>query len=168
MRPRDHPLILRSFDDSQLPELMSWFADRRSCQVWGGPAFRFPFSAASFREDARLGYQPTWTLTDQGRALLGCGQYYLRVGRCHLARLAIAPTCRGRGYGSTLIHLLCRTAAAELGVDSFSLFVDSGNDGALRLYRRLGFSQQPYPESSPGLAGCVYMVSADMPDVAHH
>ena len=166
MRPRDCLPTLQSFDDSQLPELMSWFADRKACQLWGGPAFRFPFTEATFREDARLGSQPTWTLTDDRDALRGFGQYYLRVGRGHLARLAIAPSVRGRGYGSTLIHLLCHRAAAELGVDSFSLFVDAGNDGALRLYRRLGFSEQPYPESFPGLAGCVYMVTADMPDEA--
>lgn len=101
----------------------------------------------------------TWALVPNSGALVGFGQYYQRVGRCHLGRLAIAPHMRGRGFGSSLIHQLCERGKSELGVESFSLFVHPANERALRLYRRLGFSIEQYPEHLPGLEGCIYMVA---------
>ena len=151
---------LQFFEDSQLPELMNWFPDRRSCQTWGGPQFRFPFTEATFREDAKLNSQSTWALVDEGGVLAGFGQFYARAGRCHLSRLAIAPGLRDRGLGTTLIHELCQKGKAELGVESFSLFVVPANDRALRLYQRLGFSPVQYPEASPELESYIYMVAS--------
>ncbi len=151
---------LQSFEDTQLPELMGWFPDQRSCQMWGGLAFRFPFTEITFREDARLESLPTWALVEDDGRLVAFGQYYLRVGRCHLGRLAVAPALRGRGLGSTLVQELCQRGGAEFGVGSFSLFVLPGNERAVRLYQRLGFSAAPYPEPSPALEGCIYMVAS--------
>ncbi|MBS0366027.1 MAG: GNAT family N-acetyltransferase [Proteobacteria bacterium] len=152
-------LRLQSFEGSQLSELMSWFPDQHSCQRWGGPEFRFPFTEATFREDAKLNSLPTYALV-QERALIGFGQYYLRLGRCHLGRLAIAPALRGRGLGASLVQELCLKGKAQLGVDSFSLFVLPSNERAFRLYQRLGFSAVPYPEPLPGPEGILYMVAA--------
>lgn len=158
---------LEPFDDAHLPELMSWFPDTISCQTWGGVEFRFPFTEASFREDAKLSSLPAWSLVrnDDG-ALAGFGQFYLRVGRCHLGRLAIAPDSRGTGLGSTLVRELCRRGGAALGVDSYSLFVVPENERALRLYRRLGFSTAPYPEPTPALIGYIYMVASQIAPAA--
>jgi ribosomal protein S18 acetylase RimI-like enzyme len=151
---------LGPFQDAQLPELMRWFPDRISCHTWGGVEFRFPFTEASFREDAKLGSLPTWALVHDDGALAGFGQFYLRVGRCHLGRLAIAPGSRGMGLGSTLVRELCRRGGVALGVDSYSLFVVPENERAFRLYRRLGFSPVPYPEPTPALMGYIYMVAS--------
>jgi len=150
---------LTLFDDAHLPELMSWFPDELSCHTWGGPEFRFPFTEATFREDARLASLSTWALVGDDGTLAGFGQFYLRVGRCHLGRLAIAPDARGRGLGATLVRGLCRHGGAALGVGTFSLFVVPGNERALRLYRRLGFSPAPYPEPDPALDPYIYMVA---------
>jgi len=155
-----HPTTLQPFSESQLPELMSWFPDRDSCQTWGGPRFRHPFTAATFREDAGLDSLPSRVLVMPDGSLGAFGQYYRRVGRCHLARLAVAPALRGRGIGSTLVRELCRLGSAELGVDSYSLFVLPGNERAQRLYRHLGFAVATYPEPSPEFADCVYMVAS--------
>lgn len=149
---------LRPFDDAWLPELMSWFLDRVSCQTWGGIEFRFPFTEASFRVDAKLASLPTRALVLEDGSLAGFGQYYLRVGRCHLGRLAIAPSCRGRGYGSRLVRELCERGRSELSADACSLFVIPENDRALNLYERLGFKVIPYPEPSPELQAYIYMV----------
>jgi ribosomal protein S18 acetylase RimI-like enzyme len=65
---------------------------------------------------------------------------------------------RGHGIGSELVHELCRKGAADLGVDSFSLFVMPGNERALRLYARLGFQPMPYPEPAAGFDGAIYMI----------
>ena len=160
MLPRMRNVRLQRFDLAQLPELMSWFPDSRACTVWGGPSFRFPFSAETFREDTRLDSLSTWALMGDEGQFAGFGQYYRRVGRCHLGRLAIAPALRGRGLGSTLVHELGRIGAADLGVDSYSLFVLPGNERAMRLYKRLGFSAAPYPEPSPMFEDCIYMVAS--------
>ena len=138
---------------------MSWFPDERSCRTWGGPEFRFPFTEGTFAEDAKLTSLPTWALVQGAGAFVGFGQFYLRAGRCHLGRLAIAPALRGRGLGSRLVHELCQRGKADLGVESFSLFVLPGNERALRLYQRLGFTAVPYPEPLPGLKATIYMVA---------
>ena len=138
---------------------MTWFPDRQSCLTWGGSEFRFPFTEETFTEDAKLNSLPTWALVGDGDALVGFGQCYLRVGRCHLGRLAISPGLRGRGYGSTLIHELAKRGQTDFGVDSLSLFVLPGNERAIELYRRLGFSVVPYPEPSSKTDGYIYMVA---------
>lgn len=151
---------LQPFDETRLAELMSWFPDEGACRIWGGPGFRFPFTPATFRQDAKVDSLATWSLVDSDASFVGFGQYYLRVGRCHLGRLAITPAMRGHGIGSKLVHELCRKGAAELGIDSFSLFVMPGNERALRLYARLGFQPTPYPEPSPGFEGAIYMIKS--------
>lgn len=150
---------LTPFDDTHLPELMSWFPDEDSCRTWGGPEFRFPFTEATFREDANLTSLATWALIADNGKLAGFGQFYLRVGRCHLGRLAIAPDSRGQGLGATLVRELCRRGSAALGVRIYSLFVVPGNERALRLYRRLGFLPVPYPEPNPAFDSYLYMVT---------
>jgi len=139
-----------------LLEIMSWFPSRESCQIWGGPEFRFPFTAQSFHADCHLEL-PSRVLLDGGGMLCGFGQYYLRAGRCHLARLAIAPALRGRGLGARLIELLSDEGRAALGVEHCSLFVSIANTTALALYERLGFARAAYPGDLP-IPGCHYMV----------
>jgi len=135
---------------------MSWFPSRESCQIWGGPEFRFPFTAQSFHADCHLEL-PSRVLLDGGGMLCGFGQYYLRARRCHLARLAIAPALRGRGLGARLIELLSDEGRAALGVEHCSLFVSIANTTALALYERLGFARAAYPGDLP-IPGCHYMV----------
>ena len=153
---------LQAFSEAWLPELMSWFEDADACRVWGGPSFRFPFTRETFRADARLDSLATFALTTNAAMLLGFGQYYLRAGRCHLGRLAIAPAHRGRGLGSTLVRELCRIGSEDLGVETYSLFVLPGNERAIRLYERLGFAPARYPEPDPMFDDCVYMVAAPL------
>lgn len=151
---------LERFQESHLPELMTWFPDEVALQTWGGPEFRFPFTEASFREDAKLAGLPTWMLVRDDGTLAAFGQCYLRVGRCHFGRLAVSPGLRGSGYGTTLIRELARWGMAEFGVDSMSLFVIASNPRAIQLYRRLGFSEMPYREPSPATDCFIYMVAS--------
>ncbi len=150
---------LERFDDSRLPELMTWFPDKTALQTWGGPEFRFPFTEATFREDAKLASLPTWALIEDGGAFAAFGQCYIRVGRCHFGRLAVSPTLRGRGFGTALIRDLARWGTAEFATDSLSLFVSADNVRARDLYRRLGFFELPYPDPSFPTHDFIYMVA---------
>jgi len=101
----------------------------------------------------------SWSMVDDDGTLCAFGQYYPRLGRCHLGRLAVSPARRGRGIGSTLVQELAQRGLAELKTDSCSLFVLPGNERAARLYSRLGFVVRPYPEPSPLFDHCTYMVA---------
>jgi ribosomal protein S18 acetylase RimI-like enzyme len=144
--------------DAHRSALPHWFPDQRSCAIWAGPDFRYPFTAVTFQQDVRPDL-PSFALLDCDDALLGFGQYYLRLGHCHLARLAIAPRCRGRALGAVLIRELCHRGRSALQVTHSSLFVLTDNVPALRLYSRLGFIVMPYPKEAAAIAGCLYMVA---------
>jgi ribosomal protein S18 acetylase RimI-like enzyme len=146
------------FDAARLPQLMRWFPDGASVRQWGGPDFRFPFTEETFRKDVRLDDVPAWEIVSTDGALLAFGRYYLRLGRCHLAFLAVAPEMRGRGIGLKLVEELCAEGARNLSFDEYSLFVWQDNAVAVALYRKLGFIEAPYPEPSSGLAGMAYMI----------
>src|SRR5687768_17388388 len=99
------PMNLVTAAQTHLLEMLHWFPDRHSCAIWGGPEFRYPFTEATFREDIRL-HLPSYSLLGNDGALIGFGQYYLRVGRCHLARLIVSPQHRGRAAGAFMIREL--------------------------------------------------------------
>lgn len=147
------------FDLAQQPDLMRWFPDAVSVRTWGGPGFRHPFDERTFREDAKFDRLSSWALVATEGSLAAFGQYYLKLGRCHLARLAVSPSLRGRGVGRRLVHELGRVGAAALGASAYSLFVYEGNATALRLYRSLGFAEAPYPERAPEHDGILFMVA---------
>ena len=138
---------------------MNWFPDCTSCRTWGGPEFRYPFSEDTFREDAKVLELPSWSLVDADGTFCAFGQYYPRLGLCHLGRLAVAPALRGRGVGRVLVHALAERGLAALKADGCSLFVLTSNERAARLYRRLGFVAQPYPGPAPLFDDCIYMVA---------
>jgi ribosomal protein S18 acetylase RimI-like enzyme len=152
-------LTLQPFQPAELRELMSWFPEAAGCRAWGGPEFRHPFTEDSFQADAKLQQLPSWSLLNDDRSLCAFGQYYSRLGRCHLGRLAVAPGLRGRGIGGALVRELARRGLADFDADSCSLFVLPGNERAARLYRRLGFVAAAYPEPDPMFEACTYMVA---------
>lgn len=157
-------MTLHPFPPIHLPELMSWFPDERSLRSWGGPEFRFPFNESTFRTDAKLEQLASWALVEPSGTLAGFGQYYRRLRRCHLGRLAIRPALRGQRLGEILVLELARLGKAELGLEACSLFVLADNAPALRLYRRLGFVVETYPDPMPGLDDALFMVATALPE----
>ena len=152
----------RRFEPARLPELMTWFPDAEQCRNWGGD-FRFPFTPESFREDSKIDEIASWSLVDEDAALAAFGQCYVRIERCHFGRLAVSPRMRGRGLGTRLIRELTAWGLAEFGKRELSLFVNTNNEAAHRLYLRLGFHEAPYPEErSPFMANSRYMVATDL------
>ena len=154
------PVQLIEATEAHVPQMMTWFATEHSCHVWGGPEFRFPFTAETFLADSKLTRLPSYALIRESAELCGFGQFYLRAGRCHLSRLAIDPACRGRGLGTQLIEMLLREGGKRLGVTQGSLFVHITNTAAIALYERLGFTQSSYPEPGFEIPNAYYMISS--------
>ena len=151
-------MIIEPAKPEHLIQLMEWFSDARSCQMWGGMQFRYPFTSSSFEEDSRWQTLPSYVLLDDAEALLGFGQFYLRAGRCHLGRLVISPAHRAKGLGGWLIGGLTQLGTKTLNATECSLFVVKDNAPAIRLYEKLGFVRASYPEHDPDVAPFDYMV----------
>jgi ribosomal protein S18 acetylase RimI-like enzyme len=152
------PVQLIEVAKAHVPQIMTWFPTEHSCRVWGGPEFRFPFTPETFLADSKLTSLPSYALIGEKAELCGFGQFYLRVGRCHLSRLAVAPAHRGRGLGTQLIEMLLREGKKTLGVTQSSLFVHGTNTSAMTVYERLGFARAPYPEPDLDLPNTYYMI----------
>jgi ribosomal protein S18 acetylase RimI-like enzyme len=159
-------VIFGRFDPALLPELMRWFPDADELRVWGGPEFRFPFTAESFREDSRVDTIDSFALVRNDGVLAAFGQCYLRVERCHFGRLGVSPHERGRGLGTRLIRELAAWGRTQFGPRELSLFVLRDNMRAYRLYHRLGYRDSPYPEPALPVADTIYMVATRLHDAA--
>ncbi len=144
--------------DSDIVELMSWFPDAHSVDIWGGPEFRFPFTQDSFREDCRLDVMKSYTLRDPCNRMAAFGQLYNRNDRGHLARLVSNPGMRRQGAGKRLIELLMRAAEDEFGFREYSLFVYRDNEPAYRCYLEMGFTVQNYPDDAKLQDKCFFLI----------
>jgi ribosomal protein S18 acetylase RimI-like enzyme len=154
-----HSARLVSMTQDHLRLMMTWFPDAESCRLWGGTDFRYPFTEDGFVADSRCESLPSYSLVEVHGELLGFGQHYDRVGRCHLARLVISPEHRGERLGTRLIDELIEIGAPASGANECSLFVARSNPAAVRLYARLGFAIAPYPDASFDLSGSDYMIA---------
>ena len=155
--PADDGWTLEPAADADITEIMAWFPDAASVDIWSGPDFRFPFSTATFREDLRLDKMTSWALRDPDKVLAAFGQTYERTGRGHLARLVVNPAVRGRGAGKQLIQSIISALEASHGYDEYSLFVYRHNEPAYRCYRSLGFGVVDYPEDAAMPDKCFFL-----------
>ena len=143
--------------EQDLLDLMTWFQDAPSVLEWGGPAFRFPFTAESFRKDCHWGKMASFRLDDPGGRFAAFGQLYRRYGRINLARLVAHPTMRGCGVGKRLIAHMLEVGPKLLSCKEFSLFVFRDNIMALECYRSMGFVIRDYPSGAPMPDQCYYL-----------
>jgi ribosomal protein S18 acetylase RimI-like enzyme len=157
MSNREALLTASPVTESQLYELMTWFASREQLDQWAGPNFRFPLVFASFVDDLRLSELDSISLIDAHNRFSAFGQVYCRVGRCHLGRLIVAPDFRGQGIISQLINTLTTIGHQKFNTTESSLFVLNDNTPAIKAYEKLGFRCAPYPQDMP-LENTQYMI----------
>ncbi len=143
--------------DSDLDQLMAWFDDAPSVNIWGGPKFRYPFTAESFREDCYWGRMASYRLDAPEGEFAAFGQLYKRYGRINLARLIAHPDKRGQGVGKRLVSLLLEVGPKLVESDEFSLFVYRDNAPALKCYKAMGFVIRDYPEGGSMSDQCYYL-----------
>ncbi len=142
---------------SDIDELMNWFPDARSVDIWSGPRFRYPFTRESFHEDCRIDDILSYALFDPDGAMAAFGQVYERHDRGHLARLITHPEMRRRGIGKRLIEMLMRAARDVCGHTKYSLFVLRDNAPAYQCYLKMGFVVQDYPDDAPLADKCFFL-----------
>jgi ribosomal protein S18 acetylase RimI-like enzyme len=150
---------LEDVTDADRSVLMCWFGDEASLRIWGGPAFRHPFTEASFREDSHWNSLAGFALRDPAGCMAGFGQLYDHLGRIHLARLAVEPGRRGGGIGRRLVLALLEAGRERWPYDEASLYVYRHNEPALACYRSLGFRASEFPAVRAELAGSCYYLT---------
>lgn len=149
-------MTLNDFDERYIKILMSWFDCKNTLLSWSGPNFRFPFTRETFERDLLTDKMASYVLCNENAEVIGFGQYYNRLSRCHLSRLVISPKHRGLGLAKTLIELLCLEGTKQLNSTGYSLFVLANNKSAIKAYTKLGFKLTDYP-GEIDISDCLYM-----------
>ena len=148
---------LQTCVDADIDELMKWFPDAHSVDIWGGPKFRFPFTRESFYEDCRWQDFSTCSLRDPHGTFSAFGQMGSRYGRSHLARLITHPDLRGQGVGKKLLQELIDVARDKNEFQEVALFVYRDNEPAYQCYLSIGFGVHEYPDDMPMRDRCYYL-----------
>ena len=65
------PVQLIEVAKAHVAQIMTWFPTEHSCRVWGGPEFRFPFTAETFLADSKLTSLPSYALIRESAELCG-------------------------------------------------------------------------------------------------
>ncbi len=147
---------LISVKTPHLKEVMTWFTNEEALALWSGPNFRYPYDLTSFCEDLKLNELNSFVLLDEKLTTLAFGQYYLRLGRCHLGRLVVNPNYSGHGIANQLMIKLLQAGQIDLSVNESSLFVLKHNIAAIKCYQSFGYIFTPYPNELP-IENCLYM-----------
>lgn len=149
--------VLQAPTVADFDELMTWFPDAHSVDIWGGPRMRFPFTRSGLLEDCQLDKAVAYCLRDPEGRMAAFGQVYERLGRAHLARLVSNPSMRRQGVGRRLITMLIDTSAQTGGYTEASLFVYRDNAPAYQCYLALGFTVQAYPDDAKMKEKCYFL-----------
>ncbi len=140
-------------------EIISWLPDKESVMLWGSPYMRYPLVEQGFLEDIYWGEISARIAVGEDGRLIAFGQYYPKLGRCHLARLIVNPELRGQGLGEEFVAALMENGSEEYATRQFSLYVMTANKPAYNCYRSLGFTLAEYPDGDAKLEDCVFMVA---------
>ena len=98
-----------------------------------------PWSRGNFVDSLASGYN-SWTLRDDGGALVGYFLLMPVVDEAHLLNVAVASERQGEGIGLYLLDKVC-ACARGLSMDSILLEVRPTNLRALKVYEQYGFAE---------------------------
>ncbi len=151
---------LKTACEVDIEELMTWFPDAHSVDIWGGPKFRYPFDCETFFADCRWRDFSSYCLRNPDNEFAAFGQLGSRYDRSHLARLIVNPRIRGQGVGRKLLEMMIAAARTEQEHAEIALFVYKDNEPAYQCYLALGFAVQEYPDDAPMPDKCFYLTRA--------
>jgi RimJ/RimL family protein N-acetyltransferase len=135
---------IRAFEPADAPQVAAWIDGEQALHTWSGDSgFTLPGLAdqliAFYAADpTRRGHT---ALTPDGAVV---GHFMLRElpdrETVRLGFVLISPATRGQGYGEAMLRAAVGTAFSDPSAQRMSLGVYPHNQGALRLYERLGFT----------------------------
>lgn len=141
-------LGLRQAAEADLPFLRDLYADSRAEELACVP---WPEAAKRAFCDSQFALQHRHYVAHSVPAIFlivlldgrSAGRLYLHwtAADLRIVDILLDAAARGRGIGTALLRWL-QAAALYAGVETLSLHVESHNQGAQRLYRRLGFREQ--------------------------
>lgn len=99
--------------------------------------FSVPWSLESFRESMMLEHTVYLVAEEQEKIMGYCGMYRV-FNEGEIVNVAVAEEYRRRGVAKELLEQLFRESEI-LKVDNFFLEVRESNEGAIALYKKLGF-----------------------------
>ena len=140
-------LVLREAAPGDDEELVAWFPDAAALRRFAGDSLSWPLTRAqlqALRDDPR---NHAWTAWMTGRRVGHAELVRIDDGRVLLARVAVAPGERGRGFGTALIREVLEQARS-LDAGRVELNVYADNRPAVQLYRSAGFQDQA-PAAGP-------------------
>lgn len=140
MTYNENVLQLRRFTPHDAAALISWPQSLAEARWWAGPQTRWPLTPAVIQRwhtdpDARP------YLLHSGELLLGYGELWVDAEEqeVELARVIVAPTQRGKGFGVTLVQQLLAEARCSAYPCTFVRVVPE-NRVAIACYLRAGFT----------------------------
>ncbi len=127
--------------------IMSWIQDKHECINWGGSKVRFPLNIENLLIDIAYTKDNSYCLVNENK-IIAFGQLLPKEdGFIHMARIIVAPSSRGLGYGKILCSNLLQIADKS-GYQKVSLYASRSNIISMTLYKQLGFNE--IPEQSSG------------------
>lgn len=101
-------------------------------------AYVHPWTKRIFVDCLRSGYQ-CWVLANK-QEIVAHGVMSVAIGECHLLTLCVLPEYQRNGFARKLFKLLLDKAYKQKAGICF-LEVRCSNEGAIQLYRSMGFVQ---------------------------
>jgi ribosomal protein S18 acetylase RimI-like enzyme len=133
----NQPFVVAS--EQHLLTVKTWFSNTAEIYTWGGPNMLYPMADDTFLELMRAPHLRSYILVNSAQQELAFGQFYLRLGRYHLGRLAVNPQYRGQGLAKHLIRHLLAQASKQQNAQGASLFVFADNHIAMQCFEYFGF-----------------------------
>ena len=157
--PNNSEYRLLRATSQQMLDVKTWFSNTKQIITWGGPNMVYPMPDKDYLALLQASHLHSFALLEHTGQMLAFGQFYVRLGRHHLGRLAVNPKWRGQGLSRVLISGLLTQAPQLQHAQGASLFVFADNHVALQCYRSLGFILRDYPEPMPAnMPDCLYMI----------
>ena len=101
--------------------------------------FAIPWTRADMEGELNNRAARYHVLTEDGAVMAYAGTWFV-IDEGHIINIAVAPECRGKGYGTRVMAAMMQNAV-DLGVTYMTLEVRVGNVPALALYKKLGFKK---------------------------
>lgn len=120
-------MIIRNMQESDLPQVAE--IERQ--------IFSVPWSLESFGESMQLEHTIYLVAEEQEKVMGYCGMYRV-FNEGEIVNVAVSEEHRRQGVAKELLEQLFKESE-KLKVDNFFLEVRESNEGAIALYKKLGF-----------------------------